>query len=242
MERFLNIHFTKIQQDNFNLILNDSNDLVIDRNSEYYKSASLDENKYVFSYKLRDTKTVAKVLNIINIVNESNDDSLNRVSYNIYESDDTSYTEKLFQVFRIWSNDYDGNYAPLIESDYNEMDTLKYGTLILDYSGNDLENCFRTNDIDTVKLDRVEQQSFIQPYLATSFVDLGDKSVPISDFHVWCELNKVRDYGYDYTKPKYNLGRIIIGDWIDKEKYLLSDVLEIKKKYPYLLDITIEDE
>jgi hypothetical protein len=60
----------------------------------------------------------------------------------------------------------------------------------------------------------------------------------MNKYYAWCKENGVEKY-YDYTQPKYRLGRIPIGD-IDNN-FKTVNYLELIKKKPYIVGVYIEE-
>lgn len=151
-----------------------------------------------------------------------------------------------YQVFRLdtLKHNYEikGFYEDMQESDYELMEPHQFGTIQVDYGmvGKDLQACFNTNDIELVKSKKLAQQDKIRTWVSTVFDDEDVNNIK-SEYYQWCESNNVKSYGYDFTKPKYNLGRVILGDLIDKDKHNIESIIEIKQKYPYLLDVRLEE-
>jgi hypothetical protein len=156
-----------------------------------------------------------------------------------------------YQVFRLNALEetqdgkyqFKGFYEHMQESDYELMQPHQFGTIQVDYGmiGKDLQACFNTNDVELVKSKKLAQQDKIRTWISTVFDDEEDNRIK-SEYYQWCESNNVKSYGYDYTHPKYNFGRVILGDLVDKDNHTIESIIEIKQKYPYLLDIKLEEE
>ena len=124
------------------------------------------------------------------------------------------------------------------------------GVLFLDYytTGKDLESCWRTNDLETIKSQKVIKQKYIDSAFNFGF---NTELIPTDETHnyeklrnnnlknQWCEENDVGDY-YEYWKPEYNVGRIILGDCVDEN---ITDVISYRdmlNHYPYVIDIIVK--
>lgn len=139
----------------------------------------------------------------------------------------------------------------LQDEDYNHFEALERpGVMFLDFAtvGKDLGACFSTNDIELIKAKEVKQQSFCMPYFNYRFDQNKEKlslkewneyyDFEMDKYYSWCKENNVHKY-YDYTQPKYRLGRIALGD-IDNE-FSTSDYLKLIKEKPYIIGVYIEE-
>lgn len=132
------------------------------------------------------------------------------------------------------------------DSDYERMESIQFGTVALDFGtiGKDLGHCFASNDINLVKRREIKQQAYIRPFLSFDWTD-NNKDIGMGiyeEYYEWCEKNNVQKYGYEYKRPKYNLGRVILGDIQNKEISKAEDVHKVLKEYPYFVDIILTEE
>lgn len=139
----------------------------------------------------------------------------------------------------------------LQDEDYELFEPMeRTGVLFVDFAtvGKDLGACFHTNDITLVKAKEVKQQSYCMPYFNYRFTEKGENNTDadwkeyydfeMNKYYAWCKENGVEKY-YDYTQPKYRLGRIPIGD-IDNN-FKTVNYLELIKKKPYIVGVYIEE-
>ena len=150
-----------------------------------------------------------------------------------------------FDVFRVAEHS-DLPTLEMSDDDYNRKQVYNFGYLELDFAtiGKDLEACYCTNDMELVRAQEIKQQEWIRPFIAMKFSAPQDVSQEpdYDDYYAWCEKNRVEDYGYNYREPKYNPGRVILGEWLDRENYHLEHVMELHQRYPYFENIMIKDE
>lgn len=160
-----------------------------------------------------------------------------------------------YLVFRnMWGNPL-ADTIQLSDIEYNMfVPTLNVNSnccLFLDYStvGKDLEACWKTNDLELVNAKELKQQQFINPAFNFTFneyktVDPGDITDKFlkEGSHVvkneWCKQNNVDEH-YEYWLPKYNIGRIKIGQCVSKEITGVVSYREMLKEYPYIVDIIV---
>jgi len=174
-------------------------------------------------------------------------ESMNNLVH-ICEKWDGNENPTVFNVFRMIEH-AELQKLSMEDSDYNRMEVYNFGHIEIDFGtiGKDLGTCYHTNDVELVKRQEIKQQEWIRPFLAQKFqmpkickpLEIDWKNGPYYD---WCEENKVQDYGYDYTEPKYNLGRVILGDWIASDEYDVAGVQQILSDFPTFEDIRITDE
>lgn len=129
--------------------------------------------------------------------------------------------------------------------DYMEMDYYIAGTAMIDFGtvGKDLGACYETNDVELVKREEIKQQEFIRPYLSFDWTDYPrDREADYAAYYEWCDTNEVEKYGYNVRDPKYNLGRVVIGDLVEKENFKTADIQKILIEYPYFVDIVLTED
>lgn len=139
---------------------------------------------------------------------------------------------------------------PLLEDeDYKCFEWNEDGNLYLDFYtvGKDLHAASQTNDLDLVKNREVKQQTLISP--AFNFTLKPDKfkntEQSIQDYNEqkqihydWCKKNNVDQY-YDYTLPKYNIGRAKLGDLVETD---YEDIVKNLNKYAHIVGVYYSDE
>lgn len=135
--------------------------------------------------------------------------------------------------------------VPMETEDYNAMDFYIAGTAMIDFGtvGKDLGACYETNDLELVKRKEIKQQEYARPYLSFDWTDYPrDREAEYEAYYKWCDDNEIENYGYNVREPKYNLGRVIIGDLVGKETFKTSDIQNILINYPYFVDIVLSEE
>lgn len=113
-------------------------------------------------------------------------------------------------------------HVPYEEEDYQYFeDTRIAGSLYIGYAtpGKSLYHCHRDNDMSVIKKQLVRQSQGISCEIHIEIT--GKDSVDVKyenqigkEFDDWCQTNKVKDHGYDYTLPIYRPGRIPLGRMI----------------------------
>lgn len=140
----------------------------------------------------------------------------------------------------------DLNKVLMLDSDYEKMEPEEFGKVYIDFGtvGKDLGHCFFTGDIELVKRKEIKQQAYIRPFLSFDWSEQGrdENGKLYPRYYEWCEKNRVRDYGYNYKEPKYNLGRVPLGELINKEILKTGHVQKILAEYPYFVDILLTDK
>ena len=171
-------------------------------------------------------------------------ESMNNLVH-VCEKWDGNENPTVFNVFRMIEHD-DLEWLHMEDDDYNRMEIFNFGYIELDFGtiGKDLGTCFETNDVELVKRQEIKQQEWIRPFLAQKFLMPKE---PEGDwkpdhYYKWCNDNKVEEYGYNYKEPQYNLGRVILGEWVDRDKYDVSDVQQILSEYCTFEDMRFSEE
>lgn len=155
--------------------------------------------------------------------------------------------QKEFYVLR---NNGDIQFPECDDNDYNRFQTNYIdGHLYSDFwtVGKDLGTAFFTEDRMLVSNREVKQQSFIS---GACFFELSKnnylKEVSAAHeariykrFYDWCMSVKADKYGYDFTAPRYRLGRARIG-LIDPKPfdYYYNNL----SKYPYVTGIEVYEK
>jgi hypothetical protein len=171
-------------------------------------------------------------------------ESMNNLVH-VCEKWDGNENPTVFNVFRMIEHD-DLEWLHMADDDYNRMEIFNFGYIELDFGtiGKDLGTCFDTQDVELVKRQEIKQQEWIRPFLSQKFLMPKEPAGEWKPDHYykWCEDNKVTDYGYNYKEPQYNLGRVILGEWVDRDKYDVPDVQRILSEYPTFEDIRLSEE
>ena len=177
--------------------------------------------------------------------------SLERLNKLVHIAEDPNIeTERYHYVVR---NDVREDLRPWPKTE--DSDFANFNMVITDgdlYSdfytiGKDLGHAFYTNDVDLVKNQEVKPQSIVSASVCFEFSEENfGKSV--SDFakkdqydryYAWCKEHGVKDYGYNYTEPKYYLGRAKIARLADPKP--LTYYLENLKNYPYVVRVEVNE-
>jgi hypothetical protein len=220
--------------------LNISESLKLDINSNDTQNDKLNKLHYIFESE--------KQLSIqSNSINNDYNKCLEKLNQLVHACESGLSNDKsCYQVFRIHTSDLNvETHEKMTDELYNLMDVATFGTLQIDYGmvGKDLFACYSSNDIDLVKQLGLVQQERLTTWISAVFD--GDDETNYENikqqYYTWCENNNVNEY-YNYLEPRFNHGRLIIGDWVEKDIHDIDSVLDIKSKFPYLLDIKLEDE
>jgi len=137
----------------------------------------------------------------------------------------------------------------LVNSDYNLFEPTRPDVLYLDFAtvGKDLMNCLYSNDVELVKNKKVKPQEYVMPYIRYTFSKAGKqnnqyyenwKRAYMKDLELWITNNKLEKY-IDYKLPKYNTGRIKLGEISDNIGF--EHIINIKNNYPYIWGVYIEE-
>jgi hypothetical protein len=245
MSTFIDIYFTDKPNKKIKQEFNSTNELFIVKNDDYYDIIN-NKNCYKFRYEITNNKISEHIVDCLSYIDfcliSNSGEKL--ISYNIYEThSDVDEDKRCYHVFRISSigTEFDGRDI-MIDDDYKLLSSYNFGGLYIDagLNGKDLFECYNTNDIQTVKEGRVVHQDSYNTWLSTIFFDSSENTK--NNYETWCELNEVHKYGYDISEPKYNYGRLKIGQLVNEDIKNIDDVLNVKLKFPYLLDIKIENE
>jgi hypothetical protein len=157
------------------------------------------------------------------------------------------YDQKEFYVLR---NNGNIEFPKCDDADYNRFQTNYIdGHLYSDFwtVGKDLGTAFFTDDRLLVTNREVKQQSYISGacFFELSKVNfLSNKGAAneaqiYKRYYDWCASVNAEQYGYDFTAPKYRLGRARIG-LLDKKpfEYYYNNLL----KFPYVTGIDVYEK
>jgi hypothetical protein len=139
-------------------------------------------------------------------------EEINQLVHSMENFGDPGEHSDFFGTIRLSDHDRDYPTENLTDEDYNNFITdFEWGDLTLDYFrvGKDLQTCYATNDVELVKTKGLEQQITVHPSFEMRFQDesktwreyMGD----------WIKDNSLDQY-YDFTLPKFNSGRIVLGN------------------------------
>lgn len=223
------------------------NDLQIDINAgqeDLYKKTN--EIHYKFEKLLVDSTPTTEQKHILERLNKL----VHEIEHNIANYFDKLNTTEYFYACRHTSPEAEQLYKELSDEEYNSFTfQTESGDLYLDFFtvGKDLGHAYMSNDVALVKRKEVKQQQLITASIqmgVTSIENFGISNPEIDkqqqmNYYYWCKSNEVTKYGYDYKKPKYNLGRFKLGT-LQNETY--HSFIEKVNHYPYITDIGITDD
>ncbi len=135
----------------------------------------------------------------------------------------------------------------LADSDYKDFELNVYnGDLVLDafVLGKELQSAFLTNDFELVRQREIKSQLYVTSSVNFCFNSFAFKTkVQASElqkkyklYYDWCKKSDALSYGYDYSQPIFNLGRIVLGDLLETDLDLILS--ELKKK-PYIKSMEV---
>lgn len=181
---------------------------------------------------------------------------LEQVNYLVHRTEGGVSPESSdYLVFRNLLNNPLSDTIQLSDDEYNMfVPTLSVNSncsVFLDYCtvGKDLEACWKTNDLELIRAKEVKQQEFINPSFNFSFNEYKDiypgyitDKILKEESNVmkneWCKQNSVGEH-YEYWLPKYNIGRIKMGQCASKEITGVVSYRKMLKEYPYIVDIVV---
>ena len=183
-------------------------------------------------------------------VSDSNDfkaclERLNRLVHTVEKGTHWKGYRNDFYVVRYNSDHVKANYPKLTDEDYELFQqNVENGDLFSDFFtvGKDLGHAYHTGDVELIHNREVKQQSVISGSVHFGFnkKNFGDRAEYLYDkrpeYQQWCEHNRADEYGYDYWKPKYNLGRACIGHLLNETYDTLIDKLKLT---PYISKVEL---
>jgi len=172
--------------------------------------------------------------------------SLERLNKLVHSCEGDHLTNQLFYVVRDSGLD---EYPHCDDDDYNRFEVIyNNGNLFSDFFtvGKDLGTAFYTNDVELVKQQEVKQQSYISGAVCIEFnpetfmqtVSEHEYTELYKDYYAWCQSAGATPT-YNYTQPKYRLGRVCLGIIEDKP---LEYFIENLRKYPNVCNIEVYEE
>lgn len=173
--------------------------------------------------------------------------SLERLNKLVHECEGDHLTSQLFYVIRDSGLDA---YPACDDDDYNRFEVIyNNGNLFSDFFtvGKDLGTAYYTDDVELVKRGEVKQQSFISGSVCIEFnpetfmqtVSEHEYNELYTDYHAWCSEVDALKHGYQFTQPKYRLGRVCLGVIEDRPlNYFISNL----RKYPHVCNIEVYEE
>ena len=184
--------------------------------------------------------------------NEKKRDLCERLNFLVHQIEPFLKThkpeERIFYVTRIKD---DGKISdPLLsDEDYNTFDSTEYGDLCLDFYtvGKDMHACSTTKDLDLIKNKEVKSQTLISSCfnftIKKDFFKNYERCNSAFEknkerHYDWCKKNNVDQY-YDYTLPKYNIGRAKLGTLLEND---YDEITTNLNKYRHLVGVSFIDE
>jgi hypothetical protein len=167
-------------------------------------------------------------------------EEINQLVHSMENWTDPGGHRDFFGTIRL--SDHEGQHPieNLTDEDYSNFTTdMKWGDLTLDYFrvGKDLQTCYATNDLELVKTKGLEQQITVHPAFEMRFQDGNNFQHGIPN---WIEENNLDQY-YDFSLPKFNSGRIVLGK-IDLTETNKENILEEMAKTTGITNIEMIDE
>lgn len=166
-------------------------------------------------------------------------EEINQLVHSMEAWEEPGKISELFGTIRL-TQDGSHSVENLTDEDYSRFVTdFEWGDLTLDYFrvGKDLQTCYATNDLELVKTKGLEQQITVHPAFEMRFMDGYNFQHGIPK---WIEENNLDQY-YDFSLPKFNSGRIVLGK-IDLTGTNKENVLEEMLKCTGITNIELEDE
>ena len=168
-------------------------------------------------------------------------EEINQLVHSMENFADPGKHSDFFGTIRLSDHNRDYPTENLTDEDYNNFITdFEWGDLTLDYFrvGKDLQTCYGTNDIELVKTKGLEQQITVHPSFEMRF---QDESKTWREYMPnWIEENNLDQY-YDFSLPKFNSGRIVLGK-LDLTGTNKESVLEEMLKCTGITNIEMIDE
>lgn len=173
---------------------------------------------------------------------------LNRLVHSLEKSPNSLFGET-FYVIRHSSDHVRSMYPKLTDEMYELFaNNTMNGDIFSDFFtvGKDLGHAYHTNDVALVQNREVKPQSVVSAAVAFGLdrsqfktaYQTKDTCPTYTSYYAWCELNGVRDYGYEYTEPQYNLGRAPVGKLLDHDYASLTETLQAT---PYVSRVELID-
>ena len=168
-------------------------------------------------------------------------EEINQLVHSMENFADPGKHSDFFGTIRLSDHNRDYPTENLTDEDYNNFITdFEWGDLTLDYFrvGKDLQTCYGTNDIELVKTKGLEQQITVHPSFEMRF---QDESKTWREYMPnWIKDNSLDQY-YDFSLPKFNSGRIVLGK-LDLTGTNKESVLEEMLKCTGITNIEMIDE
>tara|TARA_B100000497_G_C7651300_1_gene391888 strand:+ start:549 stop:1511 length:963 start_codon:yes stop_codon:yes gene_type:complete len=167
---------------------------------------------------------------------------LNKLVHSLEKAPNSKFGES-FYVVRHSSDHIKADFPELTDAHYRCFENnTENGDLYLDFFtvGKDLGHAFHTNDTELIKAGEVKQQSVISGSVAFAMdraqFGLKNNNQEQARYWQWCKDANAELYGYDYTEPRYNLGRAPIG----RASQTYSQMENILNATPYVVGVSIE--
>lgn len=167
---------------------------------------------------------------------------LNKLVHSLEKAPNSEFGES-FYVIRHSSDHLKANFPQLTDAQYRCFENnTENGDLYLDFFtvGKDLGHAFHTNDVELIRAGEVKQQSVVSGSVAFAMdraqFGLLSNNHEQARYWQWCKDANAELYGYDFTEPRYNLGRAPVG----RASQTYSQMENILNATPYVVGVSIE--
>ena len=167
---------------------------------------------------------------------------LNKLVHSLEKAPNSKFGES-FYVIRHSSDHVKAQFPLLTDEMYRCFENnTENGDLYSDFFtvGKDLGHAYHTNDIELIRNNEVKQQSVVSGAVAFALDNnqFGNRTnnQEQTAYWNWCKANNAELYGYDYTEPKYNLGRAPVG----RATATLKQMTDTLSTTPYVVGVEIE--
>ena len=167
---------------------------------------------------------------------------LNKLVHSLEKAPNSKFGES-FYVIRHSSDHVKAQFPLLTDEMYRCFENnTENGDLYSDFFtvGKDLGHAYHTNDVELIRNNEVKQQSVVSGAVAFALDNnqFGNRTnnQEQTAYWNWCKANNAELYGYDYTEPKYNLGRAPVG----RATATLKQMTDTLSTTPYVVGVEIE--
>ena len=167
---------------------------------------------------------------------------LNKLVHSLEKAPNSKFGES-FYVIRHSSDHVKAQFPLLTDEMYRCFENnTENGDLYSDFFtvGKDLGHAYHTNDVELIRNNEVKQQSVVSGAVAFALDNnqFGNRTnnQEQTAYWNWCKANNAELYGYDYTEPKYNLGRAPVG----RATATLKQMTDTISTTPYVVGVEIE--
>ena len=167
---------------------------------------------------------------------------LNKLVHSLEKAPNSKFGES-FYVIRHSSDHVKAQFPLLTDEMYRCFENnTENGDLYSDFFtvGKDLGHAYHTNDVELIRNNEVKQQTVVSGAVAFALDNnqFGNRTnnQEQTAYWNWCKANNAELYGYDYTEPKYNLGRAPVG----RATATLKQMTDTLSTTPYVVGVEIE--